>query len=250
MSNRPTNLQREALGKLLEVLKRNGNQRWKEFITSWFSDWEPICDSDMSQYQYYKTLKDFPIYGKREIIRGVLLGWNEHNDTLTLYNCINSLIYLKVCDTIEYFFMQQFYNFLTFYGKLCKSDEQIIIHAKDNSFYTIRFRKEGVYSDYGESFGIIDFQLSPIGEDNVFCIVPWNSLLSVTTGIDEGDILDEETLSNIIGEIYPLLNNEFAKSHCHWIDSNWDFCYRKEPLGRGVIITMHSLYYEDFNGGY
>lgn len=251
MNGGPTIIERQTLGNLLDVLKKEGNQEWKEFITSWFSDWSPISNSDISQYQYNKTLKNFPVNGKREIIRGVLLGWNKHHDSLTLYNCINSLIYLKVCDIVEYFFLQQFYNFLISFGKVCKNKEQIVVQPKNHSFYTIRFRKEGVYSEYGASIGIIDFQLPPIGKNDTFCIIPWNSLLSAKTGLKENEVLEEETLPSIIEEeIFPLLENESAKEHCHRIESSWDFCFRKEPLGRGVVITMHSLYYKDLNNGF
>jgi len=246
MNGGPTIIERQALGNLLMVLQRKGenNNQWKNFIVRWFDDWSPICNSTISNYDYYKTLKEFPTNGKREIIRGVLLGWNEHHDTSILYNTINALIYLKVCNTVEYFFLQQFYNFLTYYSTICKSKELIKVEPKNNSFYTIRFKKDGFYS-----IGIVDFQLPPIGKDSLFCIVPWTGLLSAKNGIKESEILEEDTLDSIIEEeIYPLLQKEFAKKHCQWIRSKWDFSYQKEPLGRGVVITMHSLYYEDNNG--
>ena len=244
----PTIIERQALGDLLDVLLKKGdsNSKWKAFIASWFADWNPIHNSAIGRYEYYKTLKEFPAYGKREIIRGVLLGWNEHHDTQILYDTINVLIYLKLCNTIEYFFVQQFCNFLISYSSLCKSNDQIIVEPRDNSFYTIRFMEEDIFS-----IGAIDFQLSSIGKDNVFCIVPWGNLLSAKTGECEDEILNDDVLPYIIeNEIFPLLENEFAKELCPWITSSWDFDYRKEPLGRRIIIRMHSLYYEDNNGGY
>ncbi len=248
MNNGPSIIERQALGNLLEALKKNGNgnQNFSNYMTSWFSDWNPISNSDISLQQYYKTLKKFPTNAKREIIRGVLLSWNKHHNFQILYHSINTLIYLKVCDTVEYFFIQQFYNFLSSFSKVCNNSEFITIEARNASFYTIRF-----YEDRLNSKGIVDFQLAPIGRGEVFCIVPWNSLLSSKTGIEEDEVLEEGTWNEIVStEIYPLLKNEFAKQHCNWINSNWDFEVKKEQLGRGLVITMHSLYYEDLNGGF
>lgn len=249
-SNGPSLLERKALGNLREVLKQKGSSsEWKNYIHDFFEDWEPISDSDITLSQYYRTLVDFPDNAKREIIRGVIMGWNEHHDTLTLYLSITTLIYLGICDTVGYFFLQQFYNFLCKFGEVCKDDSQICVISLNNSVYTLRFRKEGEVTLYGDSFGIIDFGLSRIGTKPLLFIVPSTSILSKLTGISKDKIFDEELMSGIMSEdIYPLLKNEFAKKHNRLIQSHWDFDFQKEQLSRGIVVIMHSLEYYDANG--
>lgn len=250
MTDAPTIIERKALGNLQEVLKQQGSSsEWKDYIENFFEGWKPIVNSDITLSQYYETLNQIPVNAKREIIRAVIMGWNEHHDRLTLYQCITTLIYLGICDVPGYFFLQQLYNFLCEFGKVCKEDIQICVTSRNHSDYTLRFRKEGEYMLYGDSYGIIDFQLSRIGTEPLLLIVPWNSVLSKLTGISEDEILDDEIMPCIMSDdIYPLLKNEFAKKHNKLIQSNWDFDYQKERLSRGIVIIMHSLEYFDANG--
>ena len=251
MTNSPSTIEREALGSLLKVLIRksmNHNKKWEDFITSYFADWNPIMDSDISGYRYYSTLKSFPLNAKREIIRGVLLGWNEHHDHLTLYQCITALIYLKLCGPVEYFFLQQFYSFMSYYESTCPSSDNIWIQANSNSNYRIKFlEKEN--EPFGHNYGYIDFQMSRINEENRLAIVPTFSLLNIKENLSEDTEHDKQSMDSIVSkQIAPLLNNEFAKKHCPWIYSSWKASYRKDQFGIGVVIIMNSLEYEDKSG--
>ena len=251
MNNSPSRIEREALGNLLKVLikqSKNHDKSWENFITSYFSNYEPIMDSDINGYKYYSTLKAFPLNAKREIIRGVLLGWNEHHDHLTLYQCITTLIYLKLCGPVEYFFMQQFYNFISYYESICPSCKNIWIQANSNSNYRIRFlEKEN--EPFGHNYGYIDFQMSPVNEDNRLAIVPTFTLLNIKGNLPENTEHDKQSMDSIVSEqIVPLLNDEFAKEHCPWIYSSWKASYRKDQFGIGLVLIMNSLEYEDSNG--
>lgn len=256
MNDGPTITERQALGNLLDSLKdtldSTGRKEWCDYITEFFSDWEPIHNSNMDLGLYYRTLKRFPQNGKREIIRGVLLGWNEHHSFYTLYNCITKLIYLKVCDTVEYFFLQQFYNFLSHFSEICESLEQIEVTQARLKEYTIRFYHKDVNPGerYPNVYGIIDFEMSKINETPRLAIVPWKGLLSAWKQIDESEVLDADNVEDFISDIYPLLSKEFAKTHCPWINSQWECNCHKDVYERGLVFVMHSLQYEDYNGGF
>ena len=251
MSNSPSLIERVALGNLLKVLIRqslNHDKKWEDFITSYFADWNPIMDSDISGYRYYSTLKSFPLNAKREIIRGVLLGWNEHHDHLTLYQCIITLIYLKLCGPVEYFFLQQFYNFMSYYESICPSCKNIWIQDINNSQYRVRFHKKE-NSPFNDNYGVIDFQLSDINDVEKLAIVPTFTLLNIKENILEDTEHDQQSMDAIVSEqIIPLLNNEFAKKHCTRIYSSWKVSYRQELCGNLLVLIMHSLEYEDYNG--
>lgn len=227
MNSSLTEIERQALGNLLGVLKGHGNAQWRTFITDWFDCWEPIEKSGISLSQYYRTLKSLSLETKRGIMTGVLLGWNEHHSFLTLYSCINSLIYLKVCETAEYFSMQQFYNFMTFFADLCQDEKQIeVTFSRRQWLYTIRFYKE----ESLETYGIIDFQLAPPeSSDQIVAIVPWYGLLKNKLDLHDCEEFDEDLISSVVEDLYPILQKEFAKTHCHWIYSNW-YVFRAKPV--------------------
>ncbi len=251
MDNSPSITEREALGKLLKVLIRksmNHDKKWEEFITSYFAEWNPIMDSDISDYRYYSTLKSFPLNPKRAIIRGVLLGWNEHHDHLTLYNCITTLIYLKLCGPVEYFFLQQFYNFLSYYESVCPSCKNIWIQANSNSHYIIRFlEKEN--EPFGHNYGGIEFKMFSENGESKLAIIPTFTLLNIKGYLPEDTEHDKHSMDSIVSEqIVPLLNNEFAKEHCPWIYSSWKASYQKDQFGIRLVLIMNSLEYEDSNG--
>ena len=247
----PSIIERQALGNLFEHITSQDPVGYGDYFWEEFSDWDPIKNASLSPYQYYSTLKSFPQHAKRLIIQGVLTGWNKHHDLNTLYQAITSLIYLKVCETSEYFLLQQIYNFLTHFKDVCDNLDSIEIESRKPNKYTLRFWKDNTIATRFQedgSRGIIDFELEPYGEEPLLAIVPWFTLLNSYTEQDQDTKWDEDDRSWIIDELYDELSNEFAKTHCPWIQSTWDFDYQTEKFDRGIVIVMHSLSYQDNNG--
>lgn len=248
MNNEPSLKERQALGNLIKVLESK-NYELKEYYRESFDAWDPIYDSGISGYQYYKTLKDFPIHAKRCIIQTALLGWNIHKDLLTLHETITSLIYLDLCGPAEYYFMQIFNSLIRSFGSKLDDLSFIEIESYKVSDYTIRFWKDDTYDR--DTYGIIDFQLHPTNTEPVLAIVPWNSLLRTVFELhsgDEDDELSDDEIEDVTTQLYSIFNNEWVKTHCPWIQSDWDFQYQKEQMGRGVVYILHSLRYYNSNG--
>ena len=241
--SKPSVLERQALGTLFDVLTKQNPVGYENYFWNSFEEWEPIKDTEMPPQKYYSTLKGIPHHAKRVIIQSVLLGWNKHHDKYTLYQGITTLIYLKICEVSEYFFLQQVYNFLTYFEDVCSSDEFIEIESHAPNKYTIRFWKDNSLTHINGTHGIIDFELEPYGTDPLVAIVPWYDLINSYFGRE--DILNEEDLKWLMGELYPVIDNEFAKKHSPWINSSWDFDFYDEQLHRGIVIILHSLEYVD-----
>ena len=167
---------------------------------------------------------------------------------MTLYECITTLIYLKLCGPVEYFFLQQFYNFLSYYESVCPSCKNIWIQANSNSHYKIRFlEKEN--EPFGHNYGCIEFKMFSENGESKLAIVPTLSLLNIKGYLPEDTDHDKHSMDSIVSEqIVPLLNNEFAKEHCPWIYSSWKASYQKDQFGIRLVLIMNSLEYEDSNG--
>lgn len=249
MSNEPSIQERQALGNLVKVLESN-NPKLKNYYRNSFEGWDPIYDSGISGYLYYKALKEFPLYAKRCIIQTALTGWRYHRDLHTLYETINTLIYLDICGPAEYFFMQIIYSMIKTFGNKLEDIPYIEIESYKVTDYTVRFWKSKLLS-FGETYGIIDFQLHDSNRDPLLAVVPWNSLLRKVYDLpsnDEDNELSEDEIEDVTGQLYELFNNEWVKTHCPWIQSNWDFYYQKEQMGRGIVYYLGNLRYENSNG--
>ena len=145
--------------------------------------------------------------------------------------------------------MQIFYSLLRSFGSNIDDLSFIEIESYKVSDYTIRFWKDDTYDR--DTYGIIDFQLHPTNTDPVLAIVPWNSLLRTVFDLHSGnedDELSNDEIEDVTTQLYSIFNNEWVKTHCPWIQSDWDFQYQKEQMGRGVVYILHSLKYYNSNG--
>ena len=243
--NGPSISQRQALGNLADLLTSKNPVVFKNYFKDFFDEWNPIYDSNISGYSYYKAIKEFPMNVKRYIVLAVIDGWNLHKDLLTLYETINTLIYLDICGPAEYYFMQIAYNLLSDYGNKLECLPFVQIQYYSNTKYTIRFWKEMSRHD---TYGIIDFELHNEHQPPRLAVVPWFDLLKNVYRYDEDEEFDDEIIDEITQEIYPLFENEFAKKHCPWIQSEWDFDILKEQYNRGILYILHSMKYVNRNG--
>lgn len=247
MADGPSLLQRQAIGNLISEITKENPIIWGNYLWEQMNGWNIIANSDISLHDYYYELKHLPDWPQRSIVYTILMSWNYHHNLQTLYNAINKLIYLKVCNETEYFLMQYMFNFLQYFSTVCENIKTIEIQQNmfNRNMFTLRFWQD---NSHLETHGIVDVQFSPVGQEPRIAIVPWFSLIDKKTnhrynyntqrGIDD--------LVNI--EFVPLLQNEFAKKHCPWIYSNLRFGYQKENLDRGIVILLTSLEYVDRNG--
>ncbi len=247
MADGPTLLQRQAIGKLVTVITKKNPTIWGNYLWEQFESWDIIANSDISLYDYYYELKHIPDWPKRSIVYTVLMSWNYHHNMQTLYNAINTLIYLKVCNSTEYYLMQYMFNFLQYFSTLCKNINTIEIQQNmfNRDTFTLRFWKDDCHLD---THGIVDFQFSPVGKEPQIAIVPWFGLINEKTN-HRYNYNTQQGIDDLVNtEFLPLLQKEFAKKHCPWIYSNLRFGYQKERLDRGLVILLSSLEYEDSNG--
>lgn len=248
MSNGPSIIERQALGNLFEVLEKKDNSL-KGYYRNDFKDWEPIYNSNISDYDYYHALKAFPLHAKRCIIQTALKGWNIHKNLTTLHETISSLIYLDICGPAEYYFMQILESLLNDFGSKLGDLPYVEIESYRVSDYTLRFWKDNTYDR--DTYGIIDFQLHSPNDDPVLAVVPWNSLLRKIYDLpcdDENKELNDDEIEDVTTRLYSIFNDEWIKKHCPWIQSGWDFGYQKEQMGRGIVYFLHTLRYYNNNG--
>lgn len=241
--------QRQALGNLMEVFQENGPAEWKEFVAENFADWQPITSSGIDVGDYFSALRTLHSDVKTGIIGVVLYGWNTHHNWSLFYDLINKCIYLKLCGAVEYFLVQQVFNFMEYFSSVCKSAEQIHLQLKRNAI-TIRFHKEGEKPMFGDSYGLLDFELPPVGDSTKFlAIAPWFDLMKVKLGLPESHEFTDAEIDRIMGNDYlPLLRNEFAKRHCPWIYSSFEYGCRFVKTNPNLCIAMVCLEYVDNNG--
>lgn len=259
MDNRPNLIQRQALGNFLSVIKKHNlflDWETKEQLENYYDDcfinWNPIYDSGLSGYQYYKTLKEYPLYAKRCIIQAVLDGWNIHKSPLILRETIVSLIYLKLCGPAEYFFLLYFYSIMMDYSERLDNLSFVEIDTSISvNKYILRFWKGIDNSFFRETYGIVEFELHDIDEEPSLAIVPWNSILRNVYDLpseDSQDVLNEREFSLVIEELGDLFGKEWILEHCQWIQSSSDIKCYKEQYNRGLVFILRSLTYQDYNG--
>ena len=106
MADGPSLLQRQAIGNLMTVITNDHPTVWGNYLWEQMKGWNIIANSDISLHDYYYELKHIPDWPKRSIVYTILMSWNYHHNLQTLYDAINKLIYLKVCNATEYFLMQ------------------------------------------------------------------------------------------------------------------------------------------------
>lgn len=248
MEEGPSLLQRQAIGNLLQTITNNHPTEWKNWLFDSLADWNLLPNSDISLSEYYNTLANLPAYPKRLLCQIVIMGWNEHHDLLTLYDSINSLIYLKVCGPSEYFFMQQVYNFIAYFKDVCDDYSKIFIQEHNPHKYTLRFTEDGHMM--GKSLALVDLEMSRTTDAPMVVVVPWYISFDNLNGLPEGTTQSQiqSTSDFIESEIMPIICNEFAKRHCSWIYSNCDFSFRNHPHGVAPIIFLNNIEYVDGNG--
>ena len=249
MDDRPSLIERQALGNLIKVLESKSSEL-KGYFSNDFKEWNPIYDSGITGQRYYHTLREFPLYAKRCIIQSTLLGWNYHHDLRALYETLNTLIYLKLCGPAEYLFIQIIYNFIASYGDILNDYEYIEVESYEVNRYTLRFWKDD--SIMRDTYGIIIFELHDSKKEPSLAVVPWNSLLRNVYDLhdtgDDFDALSKEDIDEITMRIGNIFKDEWALRHCPWIQSSWECGVGKEPLDRGIVFILKSIKYLDPNG--
>ena len=240
MSNGPSIQERQALGNLAQVLTAKNPSAYGSYFMDFFRGWEPIYNSGISDATYYRVLKQFPLNVKRFMVQAVLLSWNNHKDLTTLYESINTLIYLDLCGPAEYYLMQIAYNMIASYGSKLKCLPYIEIQSYRNSEYTLRFWKEQGYM--ADTYGIVDFQLHSESREPLLVVVPWYGFLREVYKILTNRDFVGATENDICAKMMDLFNKEFAKKHCPWIRSSWGCDYAKEPMNRGMMFYIHPTY--------
>lgn len=246
MAEGPTLLQRQAIGNMFQFITDNHTCEWGNWLFESLEDWNLLPNSNISPSQYYNTLANLPDFPKRIICQIVIMGWNEHHDLHTLYDSINSLIYLKVCGPTEYVFLHQVYNFISHFRSVCSDDKNIFIQEHNINKYTIRFTEDGQMM--GKSLALVDIEMSKTTEPPVVVVVPWYISFDNLIGDIEGTAQAKPAQQFVEDEIIPIVCDEFAKTHCRWIYSDYDISFRLHPYGVAPIIFVENIQYVDNNG--
>lgn len=246
MSDRPSLIQRQAVGNMIQYITDNHSPKWGNWLFDSLEDWHLLPNSNISLSQYYSTLANLPDFPKRILCQIVMMGWNEHHDLHTLYDSINSLIYLKVCGPSEYFFLHQVYNFIAHFRNVCDDDKKIFIQEHNINKYTIRFTKDGHMM--GESLALVDLEMSRTTDTPMVVVVPWYISFDNLNNLPEGSSQSKPIMEFIEDEVLPIICNEFATNHCKWIYSNCDFSFRNHPHGVAPIVFLNNIEYVDNNG--
>lgn len=245
MQEGPSILQRQAVGNMIQHITDTHSVEWGNWLFESLQDWNLLPHSNISLSDYYNTLSTLPDFPKRILCQIIIMGWNEHHDLRTLYDSINTLIYLKVCGPSEYFFLHQVYNFISHFRKVCNDDKKIFIQQHNIHKYTIRFTEDGHMM--GESLALVDLEMSRTTDAPMVVVVPWYFSFDNLKGLPEGTSQEEPTLEFVQDEVLPIICNEFAKKHCRWIYSNCDFSFRNDP-GVAPIIFLNNIEYTNNNG--
>lgn len=246
MSDGPSLIQRQAVGNMIQYITDNHRGKWGNWLFESLEDWHLLPNSNISLSQYYSTLANLPDFPKRILCQIVIMGWNEHHDLHTLYDSINSLIYLKVCGPSEYFFLHQVYNFIAHLRKVCDDDKKIFIQEHNIHKYTIRFTKDGHMM--GESLALVDLEMSRTTDAPMVVVVPWYISFDNLNNLAEGPSQSKPIMEFVEDEVLPIICNEFAKNHCKWIYSNCDYSFRNHPHGVATIVFLNNIEYVDYNG--
>lgn len=248
MNEGPTLLQRQAVGNLIQHITNNHDSEWGNWLFDALNDWELIPNSQISPYEYYKTLSELPAFPKRIICQLVVMGWNHHHDLQTLHDSITTLIYLKVCGPSEYFFLHQIYNFITHFRKVCNDDKKIFVQEHNIHKYTIRFTSDG--NMMGEALALVDLEMSKTSEQPKVVVAPWFYSFDNLNGHPEGTSASKPIVEFIEEQVLPIISNEFAKRHCPWINTNCMLRFREDPFGNTPIIFLTDIVYINNNGNF
>lgn len=246
MSDGPTTLQRQAIGNMFQYITNNHPQAWGNWLFDALEDWDLLPNSEISPSQYYSTLANLPAHPKRIIMQIIIMGWNEHHDMQALYDAINTLIYLKVCGPAEYFFLHQVYNFMSYFQSVSNDDKKIFIQMHNLNKYTLRFTSDGHMM--GESKALVDLEMSRSSDEPMVVVAPWYYSFDNKMGLPEGTSKSRHTQEFIEEEVLPIICDEFAKRHCHWIYSNCSMSFREDNFGNTPIIFLTNIQYIDNNG--
>lgn len=246
MEERPTLIQRQAIGNMIQYITDIHSTEWGNWLFESLDDWMLLPNSDISLSQYYETLANLPAFPKRVLCQIVVMGWNEHHDLLTLYDSINSLIYLKVCGPSEYFFLHQVYNFINHFREVCNDDSKIFIQKHNIHNYTIRFTEDGHMM--GHSLALIDIEMSRTTERPMVVVAPWYISFDNLNNLPEGTSQAKPITQFVKDEVLPIICNEFAKIHCRRIYSHCDFSISNHPYGEAPMIFLNNIEYVNNNG--
>ena len=249
MASGPTLLQRQAIGKLFQHITNEHSATWGNYLFESLEDWNLLPNSDISRSQYYSTLANLPSHPKRVICQIVIMGWNEHHNIQTLYDSIISLIYLKVCGPAEYLFLQQIYNFIIHFKSVCDDVKNIYINQLGLHQYNIVFEK-----NY-ETLAVIDIKMNHPSTDPGLDIIPWFVSFDNLKGLERHTTRTQiQSINDFVSnEVMPIIDNEFAKTHCPWIYSSYEYKVKCDPddyftCGMAPIITIFNIEYVDNNG--
>lgn len=250
MADEPTLLQRQAIGNMFDFITKSHNAQWGNYLFDTLEEWHLLPNSDISAYNYYSTLQNLPDWPKRIIVQIVLNGWNEHHDLLTLYDSINTLIALGVCGPSEYLLMHQVYNFIQYFRDLCDNDKDIILNEANINCYSLLFTKNGSMMNwrYAERLAVVDISMSKIDHAPLVIVAPTYFSFLRKLGLADDYEFDEWGKKElIIDKILPIVSNEFAKKHCHWIYTDYKIKYEDSPTKDAPLIVLSEIQYINNN---
>lgn len=145
MSDGPSIIERQAIGRLIESLKKLTPNEWhlfnapaigwKNYLDSKFQMWNPIPYSDLSHEDFLMTMRDIvPVGAKWSIIiRTIYDGFNYHHDIRALKETIITLIQSKVCSASEYYALTFIFNTLLLFKDTCININSIKLSGWGNA---------------------------------------------------------------------------------------------------------------------
>ena len=101
--------QKKAISDFVNFLTSSGigwdNSLWHSFEELEISK----NDSPLSLYSYYKNLRKLPSETKRKILQIIILAWNkkEKKEGFCLFESLQKLVYLKICDVNSFHFIKK-----------------------------------------------------------------------------------------------------------------------------------------------
>lgn len=226
--------QKKAISDFINFLTSSGIG-WDESLWNEFEELEiPKNDSPLSLYSYYKNLKKLPAETKRKILQIIILAWNDKKDKdlykSCLYESLQKLIYLKICDVNSFHFINLFWNLIAYFDGF--NDNGLYIESMDPDWYTIYI-----------SGGAIRMSMGDIDE----------SIKYIEINMD-GDILEENfdlSLGHdaaLFNDLYDRLLEYASKSHCHWIQYKASLKATYHYYIPALCIEVNNLEYLDTNG--
>lgn len=193
-------------------------------------DPEDIDDS-LSLTAYYRELMNLPADTKRVVIQNVILAWNSNKNPLTLYESLQKIIYLKICNIVEFHFINVFYNVFAYFGGLNNQDVQIVsLHPY---YYTIEF---GNFNNISIHMSTLDEPKQYVGF-SVECEL-LESRFPNASGMDVNDFKP----------LFDYILDYSSKNHCHWIQYRSTLSANFFAYIPGLVIEVVDLEYFDGSG--